>query len=258
MSMKYIKLFESWLNEVDEKTYNSEAAIQVKSDDVINGKSEMKPFDPKKPDETLVVDIDGFDLSVDDSKYASRIIASILGRCVKKDEKGNDPELTVIRMKIDDVQRPNQGLATIFLKDGSGSDFKRIQMIIPSELSVEENTYVYYISKYTSDDWVNDKGLILHKPKTFLVFDTGGIEEGFALNREFTIIDWSKESKNLPEPIKTTLGGICALATTNFENLAILKDTNEAKPQNIAKALGYEIPENYTPKQGVTKREERS
>jgi len=130
-------------------------------------------------------------------------------------------------------------------------------MIIPNELSNLENTYVYYISKNASDDWVNDKGFISKQPKTFLVFDTGGIEEGFALDREYTVVDWSNNKTNLVEPIKTTLGGICALATTNFDNLAVLKDANAGKPQSIAKALGYEIPPNYAPKQGVTKREER-
>lgn len=231
--MKYLKLFENWLNEAEE------------------GKSEVKPFDPKKPGETLVVDIDGNDFSIDDSKYTSRIIASMLGRCVKKDEKGTDPELTVIKMKIDEVTSQGQALSIMYVKEANVNVAHKIRMIIPNELSNLENTYVYYISKNASDDWVNDKGFISKQPKTFLVFDTGGIEEGFVLDREFTVVDWSNNKTNLVEPIKTTLGGICALATTNFDNLAVLKDANAGKPQSIAKALGYEIPDNYAPKQGV-------
>ena len=236
--MKYIKLFESWLNEAEE------------------GQAEVKPFDPKNPGETLVVDIDGYDLSKDDSKYTSRIIASMLGRCVKKDEKGTDSDLNVIKMKVDEVTSQGPAISIIDVKEGNASH--KIRMIIPKELSLEINTYVYYISKNAPDAWVNDKGFIFKQPKTFLVFDTGGIDKGFALDREFTVVDWSNNKTNEVEPIKTTLGGICALATTDFENLAILKDTNEAKPQNIAKALGYEIPPNYAPKQGVTKRQERT
>jgi len=237
--MKYVKLFENWLNEAEE------------------GKSEVKPFDPKKPGETLVVDITSLDFNQDDGKYSSRIMGSILGKCVKKNEKEKDSELTIIKFNIEEIRIPQYlKTATIFVKEGRASGVsKTIKMIIPNDLNLQEGDSVYYISKYSGEDWVSETGYpnILKKPKTFLFFPSGmsgdSSGNGFCLYEEGHLINWSDPKESI-QAIKTTLGGICAFATSNFENLAILKDANAGKPQNIAKALGYEIPDNYAPKDG--------
>jgi hypothetical protein len=191
-------------------------------------------------------------------------MSSILGKCVKKNEKEKDSELTIGKFNIEEIRRPQSGLSTIFVKEGTASGpAKTIKMYnnIINDLNLQEGDSVYYISKYTGDDWVSETGNpnILKKPKTFLFFPIGVVGNGgdkdFCLNVEGHLINWS-DTKESVQTIKTTLGGICAFATTNFENLAILKDANAGKPQNIAKALGYEIPDNYTPKMGL-EREER-
>jgi hypothetical protein len=78
--MKYVKLFENWLNEAEE------------------GKSEVKPFDPKKPYETLVVDITNEDFAKSDKKQKI-VIESILARCFDKTEKVEESKVWIREYK---------------------------------------------------------------------------------------------------------------------------------------------------------------
>ena len=76
-----------------------------------------------------------------------------------------------------------------------------------------------------------------------------GKPEDFVLSSNWTVYDHTKGAK---EPIiEATLGNVAAFATTKFANTAMLKDANAGNPKSLAKALGYEIPENYAPNQGV-------
>jgi hypothetical protein len=235
--MKYVKLFENWLNEAEE------------------GKSEVKPFDPKKPFETLVVDISQDDIMGVDGKDVRKTLDNILAKCISKSEKtsGSVPNLTVNRYDWTDWELRGS-IPTLILRSSDGSVYtvklpqKSTDFVKDLRAGADFDETVFYVSLYEGDDWVNDKMNILAKPKTFLIFGLGPLSsKDFLLNVECTVISLDEKMSFMS---KATLGSICAFATTKFENIATLSDKQAGTPQNIAKALGYEIPDNYAPKDG--------
>ncbi len=231
--MKYVKLFENWLNEAEE------------------GKSEVKPFDPKKPGETLVVDISVNDFT---EENIQKNLGILLSKCIDKTEKKDNKNSNLFIQSYTLYGNSWKGsIATIGLKakDGNMNYVELNQKL--SRLSGDlmkdyENSEVFYVSLYEGDDWINDKKYIQKKPKSFLIFGFWSSDvKDFALNLESTVITLDEK---MSFASKTTLGTICAFATTKFENIATLSDKQAGTPQNIAKALGYEIPDNYAPKDG--------
>ena len=83
--MKYVKLFENWLNEADEAkpaTFDSE-----------------KPFDFSKPNETAIVDITGKEVG-NDPLQVQKVIETTINRIKgKRDEPGFDIDGFVGRFK---------------------------------------------------------------------------------------------------------------------------------------------------------------
>jgi hypothetical protein len=97
-------------------------------------------------------------------------------------------------------------------------------------------------------------------PNTFIfVVENGGKnlkKEDYILNAKVTVFSLGENEVKMYENI--TFGNVCALASTEFTDLSVLGNKESGTPQNIAKALGYEIPDNYTPKQGGIKKEDKA
>ena len=90
-----------------------------------------------------------------------------------------------------------------------------------------------------------------------LIFPVGNDDpKDFLLNSKW-IVHYHDKKAMLDKKsfYETTLGSLAAWGTKEFKYASVdtLNDSNAGKPQNIANALGYEIPDNYTPGQGVEK-----
>jgi hypothetical protein len=247
--MKYVKLFENWLLEADG--------------------GGVKPFDPSKPGETLVVDINGDDFK----KGGSALIKNILAKCFEKTEDiSSDDKITIKELEIDGdhwdsdnswmifKSKEDSGAVTIkfdltyvLREHGSTQDF-RINIFPKSKpcyiVSVNNSNLV----KETKYGWAKTNAIILKNPKTFLISFHEPIDKGTdsVLNIDCTVFDLTL---SYPKEYRTTFGSVCALTSADFKEFAVLKNKDAGTPKNIAKALGYEIPDNYTPKQGGIKKE---
>ncbi len=261
--MKYIKLFENWLNEADN--------------------TGVKPFDPKKPEETLVVDISQEDLLKDPNR-TNRILQSIFSRAMaKKDAPDVEESISVIPLYVNSknpskdpfiettaTEGKNRGkeiISSIMLYDYNNKlYFLKTNMLSDEQLrdeiiSLQKNkTPIFIVMKEDYDDWYEEgdinkiqssnKNIIILFPSNLQKYEMNDAKD-FSLNVEFRIF----ENVRFAPPI--TLGSIVKDIAANLGKSNFIFDKS-VKPQDIAQALGYEIPENYTPKQGVTKREERA
>lgn len=235
--MKYLKLFENWLNE-DEST--------------------AKAFDPKKPYGTLVVDITKEDLFADETKTA-RVIDSLLSRAFDKTEKISSSKVSVQKFTAYDYAPSGGGF---YLKLSNKTQTEGQYRVFLSKKAANELTLsdmtslkdpVYLVTLEDKQDWVDEKLKINIDAKTYLLFkdpEDEGKNDDFAINSKWQVVGGQTKD----EAISCTLGQILALASTKLENSAMLKDTKSGTPQSIAKTLGYEIPDNYAPGQGVEKK----
>ena len=231
--MKYVKLFENWLNEAE---------------------GEIKPFDPNKPFESRVVDITNEDFSQADEKQKRVIIGSTLAKCFDKSEKVTDSKIRVTYFKVDGMKSVgNTGDMYRFdLKSENGKS----AFITCKDANKLEDASAFYIITSPEDEIVTGTYKDEIKPKSgdtkrFILVsnDKGAKGDDFVLNSNWIVYDFNKDAKETT--FEATLGNVAALATTKLENVAILKDANAGKPESLAKALGYEIPANYTPGKGI-------
>jgi hypothetical protein len=235
--MKYLQLFENWLNEAE------------------TGKSEAKPFDPSKPYMALVVDITKEQLFVDETKTA-RVIDSLLSRAFDKTEKVSSSKILVQKFTAYDY-RPASGGFYLKLSNRTQTEGQYrvfLAKTAANELGLSDMTSlkdpVYLVTLEDKQDWVDEKFKISIDAKTYLLFkdpEDEGKKEDFALNTKWQVVGGQTKD----EAISCTLGQILALASTKLENSAMLKDSKAGTPQSIAQLLGYKIPENYTPGKGV-------
>ena len=238
--MKYVKLFENWLNEAEE------------------GKSEVKPFDPKKPFETLVVDISNEDFEKSDKSQKS-IIASILAKCFDKNEKVEESKVMVRGYKA-----TNDGSTVL----GAQLKIENDKETLSVSIKTKDKTFLDKIGNFSEkpcflvtkiDSFNHNDNGYLNKSKSesipvILVFpEDGGDPKDFVLNSKCLIYNHNLVAENKEKNFfEGTIGSLAAWSADQFKFASIdkLKDTNAGKPQNIAKALGYEIPDNYAPKDG--------
>ena len=232
--MKYLKLFENWLNEAE---------------------GSAKIFDPSKPNETLVVDITKEELLSDENKVAI-IIQSLLSKAFDKTEKITSPKISVQKFTAYDYPTAAGGFY-LKLSDKTQTEGQYRVFLAKkaaSELSLSDMTElkdpVYLVTLENKKDWVDEKLKINMDAKTFLLFkdpEDNTKDEDFALNTTWQVVGGEKKD----EAVSCTLGQILALASTKLENSSILKDAKSGTPQSIAQILGYKIPDNYTPGKGV-------
>ena len=248
--MKYIKLFENWLNE-----------------------AEVKPFDAKAPGATLVVDITQEDL-LKDSKETHTILQSMFNRgMAKKDKPDVEETIKVIPLYLGDPKDSNKDpflsqasssgslvMKSIIVNDGEGKKYNVKVETGGSQLeddlkSLQKNkTPIFLVTSSKNESWHVDKdGVEIIQPSNEVVILLPGNNQkweikdpkDFSLNVEFSILNGKKLSTSL-----ISLGSIVK-NIGNIASKAQLVNDKAATPKEIAGILGYKIPDNYAPKQGV-------
>ena len=231
--MKYIKLFESWLNEAD-----------------TNSK-----LDPKKPDSTLVVDI-----TVGDIKQNQADVKNIYASIFKKFEFKKDGSLG-------ETSKNNifEGKIEAFIAKGDdNSNYLKFSADKKLLFSLENaDAKKFGITEWQVDSF-NDKqayfycvgdcikdGTIKDKTKSFL-FTSSNFRNDKSSILKSTWYVWllNEDSDKVQDTV--TLGQIGNFIASGFD-VSKLLDEDAGKPGTVAKLLGYEVPDNYISKQGGIK-----
>lgn len=234
----------------------------------------VKPFDPSKSYKTLVVDItnDNFAKSGD---RKNTVLRTILERAFNKTENVADDgkSLSITNpFTIDWKESEGGGKIQKFRMDltDNKNNVVKIEAQVDSDGNLKtfesfDKKQCYIIFTVDGDYYDKETGdtkykysqseFLGRKNGRFLIFPMDdGDSKDFILNSKWLVYHHTDPNKNSAKRVyETTLGCLAALAASDFKNLAVLEDSNAGKPQNIAKALGYEIPDNYTPGQGVEK-----
>ena len=256
--MKYVKLFENWLNEAE---------------------GEVKPFDAKVPGTTLVVDITQEDL-LKDSKETHKILQSMFNRgMAKKDAPDVEESIKVIPLYVGDSKAPNKDpflsqassggslvMKSIIVNDSEGNKYNVKVETGGSQLeddlkALKKNkTPIFLVTSSKNEAWHVDKdGVEIIQPSNEVVillpennqkWEIKAAKD-FSLNVEFSILNGKKLSTSL-----ISLGSIVK-NIGNIASKAQLVNDKAATPIDVAGILGYEIPKDYTPKMGGVKKLEK-
>ena len=235
--MKYLKLFENWLNEAEEGS---------------------KTFSPDKPWETLVFDVSNEDMFGNTEKL-NTILKSILAKSFDKTELKDSNSVSVVTLYPYDFSADSKGIILYSKPSGQGDKYviktdvvkfsQKLKSIGIEFTDFRDNQVVYLVTLGTNQNWKDGENNIKIDPKTFFVFaDNKPQDEKPVLNSEWVAVT------DIQNPTKVTLGQIAAYSSTKFENLATLKDKSLGSIVSIAKMFGYEIPETYTPKKDEVKK----
>lgn len=267
--MKYVKLFENWLNE-------AEVAKPAPK------------FNTMSPSKTLVVDISQKNMAACLAKSndsLSNALYSFLSRGYAKKDPLDDGEDQIIcvpcRIGYSGTEEKKVGnkkkyyFTQSILDDYSDLGFpeSKAKLIwenpdgddsgdtgedgnVDQFVQMKKNKApVFFISKSDFTPKVDKDGFFEPSPGAFYLIpaDTKenwndtfkGTEKDFALDSQFTIIDGRMLGNQT-----VTLGDLVLNIQDALNNNKRIKPSSP-KPQEIAKALGYEIPDNYAPGQGV-------
>jgi hypothetical protein len=255
--MKYLKLFENWLNEAE---------------------GGVKPFDPMKPDETLVVDITEEDL-YKDPKVMHIILQSMFNRGVAKKDSPDVPEvINVIPLYVGWSKQVNPKepwhvkdnmFKGFYVRETNGEEYTVVNKIpiddyentmILLENLLKEKTPIFLVTN-ANDNWFekNEDGNLLiklnNKNMLLLPKDLSGkwlIEnpKGFALNSKIQTRDGERRGGFYKQVLSGIVESISGIGTSGWCN-------STGRPTQAAKILGYEIPDNYTPKMGGIEKTKR-
>jgi hypothetical protein len=253
--MKYVKLFENWLNEAE---------------------GEVKPFDPKAPGATLVVDINQEDL-LKDPKETHTILQSMFNKgMAKKDKPGVEETIKVVPLYVGNPKLPakdpylippgTERITSIIVNDSEGNKYNVKVETGGSQLEDElkalqkNKTPIFLVTSSKNEAWHVDKdGVEIIQPSNEVVillpennqkWEIKAAKD-FSLNVEFSILNGKKLSTSL-----ISLGSIVK-NIGNIASKAQLVNDKAATPIDVAGILGYEIPKDYTPKMGGVKKLEK-
>jgi hypothetical protein len=252
--MKYVKLFENWLNEAEGGA--------------------VKPFDPKAPETTLVVDITQEDLLKDPNR-TRQILESMFNRgMAKKDAPDVEEAISVIPLYVGSTDsskdpfnvgnategslRGKQIISSITLRDNNNKlYFLKTKMLAEQQLQDElialrqNKTPIFIVKRDDYEEWYEEdnvkkidssnKNIIILFPLNNEKYEIKAAKD-FSLNVEFSIFE---KVRFMP----ISLGSIVQSLAANLGKSNFIND-KEVKPQRIAELLGYKIPDNYTPKMG--------
>lgn len=253
--MKYVKLFENWLNEAE---------------------GEVKPFDAKVPGTTLVVDITQEDL-LKDSKETHKILQSMFNRgMAKKDAPDVEESIKVVPLYVGNPKLPakdpylippgTERITSIIVNDSEGNKYNVKVETGGSQLEDElkalqkNKTPIFLVTSSKNEAWHVDKdGVEIIQPSNEVVillpennqkWEIKAAKD-FSLNVEFSILNGKKLSTS-----SISLGSIVK-NIGNIASKAQLVNDKAATPIDVAGILGYEIPKDYTPKMGGVKKLEK-
>lgn len=240
--MKYLKLFENWLNEEEA--------------------SESKPFSPDKPWETFTFDISNEDIFKNSEKIGI-IVKSILSKSFDKQELKESNSVSVITLYPYDFSADSKAIVLYSKPSGQGDKYtiktadaskfgQKLTQLGVTVNDFKDNQVIYLVTLGNNNNWKDGDNNIKLEQKNFFIFaDSKPQDEKQSLESEWIVVT------DLANPMKTTLGQIAAFSSTKFENVAMLKDKSAGDPVLIAKMFGYEIPKGYTPKKGGVKKIEK-
>lgn len=267
--MKYLKLFENWLNEADG--------------------GGAKPFDANNPGATLVVDItqkDMLNLTKDYDKLGDCLSSFLNKGFLKKDPLGaGEYKVSVTKCEIIESKGGKDSYGNsihkVFLKyTGSSSSFidlgfkdEKNQFIlnidsdfqklidhfdslkaskIPVYLVTLNGSKVKIFGEFGDHLILKDGACILMPKRGEFWEDTFKNEKDFAFNSEINLL-YSKKHSGVEGGLGDLMPQIEKLMT-NYGSIFQTHTEDKWTPQIIAKQLGYEIPDNYAPGQGVEKK----
>ena len=251
--MKYIKLFENWLNE-----------------------AEVKPFDANNPDETLVVDITEEDL-YKDPKVMHIILQSMFNRGAAKKDSPDVPEaIEVIPLYVGWAKQVNPkepwhltsegNLKGFYVRGVNGEEYTVVNKLNGDDLGKtietlealhKEKTPIFLVTN-AKDSWFEKKedgNLFINlKPNNILLlpnWNSGKWEiknpKGFALDSKIEYRGQERKGGFFNQQ----LGGLVE-SMSNFGKSGWASSVSH--PTELAKTLGYEIGKDYTPKMGGVKK----
>lgn len=233
--MRYVKLYEQWLNEIDESS---------------------SKLDPKKPDTTLVVDI-----SVGDIKQNRADAKNIYASILKKFEfKKDGPLSETSKNKIFEGK-----IESFIAKGDDNTNYLKFYSDTKLLFSLKNaDAKTFGITEWQVDSF-NDKesffycvgdcikdGTIKDKTKSFL-FTSANLRNDKSSILKSTWYVWLLNEDSNKVQNAVTLGQIGNFIASEFDVSKLLEE-GSGNPVNVAKLLGYEIPDNYAPKQGGIKK----
>jgi hypothetical protein len=268
MAMKYVKLFENWLLEAEGEV------------------AKPATFDPKKPSKTLIVDISQENMAKLVPDWQASWLRKILNKAYyKKDTIDFDEELKVSvnyctvgvvgngREERGTQKKKNASNYASFKglgedapfdaikwkvvadawDDGQLDETSDINTISFAELQKNKTPLFFVTLDGSTPETLPEKESDIYvflkaSTKSFILAPTSdSFKNGkdFAINSEFNI--WTDNGDSYST---VTLGNLIMNIQNYLDNGGKLLDI-KPKPQEIAKALGYEIPDNYAPGQGV-------
>lgn len=266
--MKYVKLFENWLLEAE---------------------GGVKPFDPSKPFETLMVDITAKETSVifdkdKDLKQAESLMNRFLKSIYKKSDgpelEGETIPLKAIAFKSEFFHRDNtselskskksyieltdsNGNAILLMDDSEGSvigtGWKELGLWEGRTLTISIkdnfNGLVFIITKendiQTKESKNDNKNIVLNKGDIILALSSMDASEKrpSVLGQDCAVIQFGK----VPQTRMSLFTALKYCADDSQK----LRSTGIEKPSVLASYLGYTVPDNYTPKQGGIKKADK-
>lgn len=242
--MKYVKLFENWLNEAEGK---------------------IKPFDPKKPGDTLVFDISAWDVNAYKIESAYQ---SIFNRLLAKTDSP-DVEQKVIVTQYNlylDSDNTAKNVYLTNLNDLSKS-FTAGEYAILDQTEVPDpvinNEFVPYAVRGKDVKIPSKKskyklaGYNVPPSECFFVIfpvkwpNTSDKKTPF-FTEDSSFYVWGGGDKVELVSLSKIVNGFL-----NFEEKGKMVFDKSIDLKQLAEVLGYEIPDNYTPKKGGAKKIEK-
>jgi hypothetical protein len=248
--MKYVKLFENWLNEAEE------------------GKSEDGNFDPKKPWASSLLDLtktDVFKSAKLGDEYThellEKFIPSVICKGIEKKQSlssCDQYEANMVSLSfgatLDGKMNKETGKNSKYIQLGSLGD-KLTFLLTNVE---KEGTLLKIIKNMEVGNWML---MVYPKSKKSSIFvpKKDNKDEVYCDLKDLILVEFPDlessgdivtdtnlviTDKNVVQQ-QTTVGNLCSYASSNFENVAMLKDKEYGNDEYLASNV-FKI-ENYTP-----------
>lgn len=222
--MKYLQLFESWLNEETQ-------------------------FNKSKPRETPVIELLEKDIySAGKPKRIQSIMVTMLSRSLQKNKDKFDPESNTVSMS-DSFQLKSVEDALITIKtEGNDEDTLSVKMNTKKDAIIKALQWIG--GEVSGDDLTkscivtivseaNATGLFVGKREEIVSTKVGTLvimpnkpkkPDDLAINMSVVVV--AQEKAKI-----VTLGQLCAYASTKFTDFSVLEDKNSGTKESLAKGI---------------------
>lgn len=233
--MKYVKLFESWLNEQDEPA----------------GTTPKKEFSPAKSFETSVLDIQQKDIFTKNPEEGKKLLTSIVGRGVEKKSTDTKESTAVV---VRPLAIEEMGIKKVLVKGmDSGSKLETLKLD-------NEGAFIKALDSLALDaKGIGDdapKGFFIHTadtPENKIYWSAGEVKNGLS-TQSAALVFLPREGNtkvnadgllvDLPVVIvlggkakEATFGQLLALASTKFADASILDKADAGTKENLAASV---------------------